>query len=84
MQKPGKDKPVNTGFELPRGGYAVVSITDYRDGRASDLDERTRKFFAQLMRNIYSNVEVEALIASLRSNASITINQAILTKTDEN
>lgn len=43
MQKPDDASPVNKGFQLPSGDYAIVAVYEVRDGDPAAVEDATRE-----------------------------------------
>ncbi|MDE3010372.1 MAG: SurA N-terminal domain-containing protein [Pseudomonadota bacterium] len=71
--------PAYAGAELSGNGYGIVRISKVEDGKADD--EATRKQAEQTLRRSLEQGELNAVLASLRKSASISISKTALGQT---
>jgi peptidyl-prolyl cis-trans isomerase D len=73
-----KKLPAYVGAENPVGGYTLVKISKVSGG--GPTDEEKKKVYAQRLRELQSQAELSALMASLRQSADVKVRKDALEK----
>ena len=71
MPLPENGRPSVTGLSLANGDYALLEVTEVKDGDPAQLAEGMREQFKGRLEQMYGQSEFTALLADLKSRASI-------------
>jgi peptidyl-prolyl cis-trans isomerase D len=73
LPRPDADKPVDKGFVLASGDYAVVQLASVSDADPATMTEAQRKQLKQGFENMRRNLVVATMVADLRRQAKVEI-----------
>lgn len=75
LAPPQDGKPVNYGFALSNGDFALIHLAAVTDGDPSELKPEQRTQMLQAYENMFRSMEMEILVLDLRARADIVIPQ---------
>ncbi len=75
LARPQEGKPVDYGFALSNGDFALIRLAAVTDGDPSELRAEQRTQMAGGYENMYRSLELDVLIRDLRARADIVIPQ---------
>lgn len=71
MPMPEGERPSVSGLSVANGDYALLEVTEVKEGDPAQLAEGVREQFKKSLEQMYSQSELTALIADLKSRAEI-------------
>jgi hypothetical protein len=71
MPVPEGAQPSVSGLSLANGDYALLEVTEVKEGDPAQLAEGVREQFKKSLEQMYGQSELTALIADLKSRAEI-------------
>ncbi len=75
LGRPQEDKPVDAGFVLSNGDFALIHLTAVTDGDPAELKPEQRTQMARGFENMYRSLALDTLVRDLRARAEIVIPQ---------
>ena len=83
LPKPVDNKPSFGSLQTAKGDVVIFTVRAIQEGKPGKENDPTRKFLAQFMQNMQANIEIEAFVNSLKSQADVKIFEDALRQENE-
>lgn len=83
LPKPVNNKASFGSIQSGKGDVLIYTVRAIQEGKPGKEDDPTRKFLGQFMQNMQANIEIEAFVDSLKSQADIEIFEDALRQVNE-
>jgi peptidyl-prolyl cis-trans isomerase D len=78
MNRPDAGAPVSGGLLLPNGDYALIQLTEVRNGAVEGIEAQERESISTSLARLHASGESRALVKMLRQRADVEIRESNL------